>query len=131
VCQGLQRRHLRGGAGTHSRAKAFLFAASRIASYAQLLGIALDPAVVLHPSVIERFSIDGDMSPMTRRTLRTNLRSLSGSHVEVLGRYSNLGDQGERVRCILEMVPNGPRRSKFESQGGFADVSIRLRSTSW
>jgi hypothetical protein len=27
--------------------------------------------------------------------------------VEVLGRYSNLGDQGERVRCILEMVPNG------------------------
>jgi integrase len=54
-----------------------LFAASRISSYAQLLGLALDPAVVLHPSLIERFSNDGDMTPVTRRTLRTNLRSLS------------------------------------------------------
>jgi integrase len=62
---------------THNRAKAFLFAASRIASYAQSLGLELDPAIVLHPSVIERFSLDGDMSPTTRRTLRTNLRSLS------------------------------------------------------
>ena len=65
------------GPTTCNRAKAFLFAASRIASYAQLLGLALDPAVVLHRSLIERFSSDGDMSPMTRRTLRTNLRSLS------------------------------------------------------
>lgn len=65
------------GPTTCNRAKAFLFAASRISAYAQLLGLALDPAAVLHPSVIERFSCDTDMSPMTRRTLRTNLRSLS------------------------------------------------------
>jgi integrase len=65
------------GPTTQNRAKAFLFAASRISAYAQLLGLALDPAVVLHPSLIERFSCDSDMSPMTRRTLRTNLRSLS------------------------------------------------------
>lgn len=65
------------GPGTQNRAKAFLFAASRIAPYAQSLGLELDPAVVLHASVIERFSNDGDMSPATRRTLRTNLRSLS------------------------------------------------------
>jgi integrase len=62
---------------TENRAKAFLFASSRIGSYAQSLGLDLDPAVVLHPSVIERFSSDGDMSPTTRRTLRTNLRSLA------------------------------------------------------
>lgn len=65
------------GPTTVNRAKAFLFAASRISAYAQLLGLALDPAVVLHPSLIERFSRDSDMSPVTRRTLRTNLRSLS------------------------------------------------------
>jgi integrase len=80
------------GPTTCNRAKAFLFAASRIASYAQLLGLSLDPAVVLHPSVIERFSSDGDMSPVTRRTLRTNLRSLaervrtSGPHPVALPR---------------------------------------------
>ena len=28
--------------------------------------------------------------------------------VEVLGRYSNLSDQGERLRQILEVVPEGP-----------------------
>jgi integrase len=61
---------------TQNRAKAFLFAASRICTYAQLLGLALDPAVVLHPSLIERFTSSGDMSDMTRRTIRTNLRSL-------------------------------------------------------
>lgn len=62
---------------TKNRAKAFLFAASRISAYAQLLGLELDPAVVLHPSLIERFTSTSDMSAMTRRTLRTNLRSLS------------------------------------------------------
>ena len=64
------------GPATANRAKAFLFASSRIASFAQRVGLALDPSVVLHPSVIERFSSEGDMSPATRRTLRTNLRAL-------------------------------------------------------
>jgi DNA invertase Pin-like site-specific DNA recombinase len=35
--------------------------------------------------------------------------------VEVLGHYSNLGDQGERVRCILEMVPNGSTPVKIRT----------------
>ena len=60
-----------------SRAKAFLFAASRISAYAQLNGLALDPAVVLHRSLIERFTSSTDMSAASRRTLRTNLRSLA------------------------------------------------------
>jgi hypothetical protein len=28
--------------------------------------------------------------------------------VEVLGRYSNLRDQGERIRALLDIAPEGP-----------------------
>ena len=35
--------------------------------------------------------------------------------LEVLGRYSNLRDQGERIRDILEMVPAGPKRAKVRT----------------
>jgi hypothetical protein len=40
-----------------------------------------------------------------------NRRSLSGVYfakVPVLGRYSNLYDQGERIQDLLEIVPGGP-----------------------
>lgn len=32
--------------------------------------------------------------------------------VEVLGRYSNHADQGERLRHLLQIVPEGPKRPK-------------------
>lgn len=64
---------------TPGRAKALLFAAGRLAAFAERVGLELEAGVVLHTSVIERFVIDGcrSVSPATRRTLRTNLRALA------------------------------------------------------
>jgi integrase len=64
---------------TRARAKALLFAASRLAGFAEGVGLELEAGVLLHASVIERFIIEGcrPVSPATRRTLRTNLRSLA------------------------------------------------------
>jgi integrase len=64
---------------TPARAKALLFAASRLACFGERVGLELRPEVLLHPSVIERFIVCGcgAVSPATRRTLRTNLRALA------------------------------------------------------
>jgi hypothetical protein len=61
------------------RAKALLFAAGRLAVFAERVGVQLEPLVVLSPAMIERFVLEGcgDVSPATRRTLRTNLRALA------------------------------------------------------
>ncbi len=61
-----------------ARAKALLFAASRLAIFARSVGLPLDPYVVLDNATIERFtsSHHAGSSP-TRRTLRTNLRFLA------------------------------------------------------
>ncbi len=61
-----------------NRAKALLYAASRLGGFACSLGLALDPGVLLQPAFVERFvaSAKGFSAP-TRRTLRTNLRSLA------------------------------------------------------
>jgi integrase len=57
------------------RAKNLLRAAGKLADYAASLGLDLVPAVVLHPSVTERFTrCAPGLSPVARRTLRTNLR---------------------------------------------------------
>ena len=71
----------RAGPATPGRAKGLLFAAGRLAGFAERVGLELEPGVVLGTSVIERFVIDGcrSMSPATRRTLRTNLRALARS----------------------------------------------------
>ncbi len=65
-----------------NRAKAFLFAASRLAAFCESVGLCLDPGVVLHPSVIERCCAPGvsAMSSPTRRTVRTNLRAIARAH---------------------------------------------------
>jgi integrase len=64
---------------TPGRAKALLFAAGRLAAFAESVGLELEPSVVLAEAVIERFIIEGcgTVSPATRRTLRTNLRALA------------------------------------------------------
>jgi integrase len=64
---------------TPARAKALLFAASRLAGFAEQVGLELDAGVLLQGSVIERLIVVGcaGVSPATRRTLRTNLRSLA------------------------------------------------------
>ena len=57
------------------RAKNLLWAAGRLADYAASLGLDLEPGIVLHPSVAERFTrCAPGLSGVARRTLRTNLR---------------------------------------------------------
>ena len=60
------------------RAKNLLWAAAKLADYATGLGLDPVPEIVLHPSVIERFAVSAPgVSPVARRTLRTNLRFLA------------------------------------------------------
>jgi integrase len=57
------------------RAKNLLWAAGKLADYAIGLGLEAVPEVLLHPSVTERFTrCAPGLSPVARRTLRTNLR---------------------------------------------------------
>jgi integrase len=64
---------------TPARAKAFVFAAAKLAGFAEQVGLELEAEVLLDPSVIERFILCGceTVSPASRRTLRTNLRALA------------------------------------------------------
>jgi len=57
------------------RAKNLLWAAGKLAGYGIGLGLEPVPEVLLHPSVTERFTrCAPGLSPVARRTLRTNLR---------------------------------------------------------
>jgi integrase len=68
-----------------ARCRAWLFAAGKLACFAESVGLELSSDVVLSEAVIERFILVGcpAVSPATRRTLRTNLRALTRS----LARY--------------------------------------------
>jgi integrase len=60
------------------RAKNLLWAAGKLASYGTGLGLDPVPEVLLHPSVIERFTAHAPgMSGAARRTLRTSLRFIA------------------------------------------------------
>jgi integrase len=58
------------------RAKALLYATSRLAAFATSVGLEASVEVCLRSGVVERFlaSISGEVSAATRRTLATNLR---------------------------------------------------------
>jgi integrase len=57
------------------RAKNLLWAAGKLADYGLGLGLEPAPEMLLHPSVAERFTrCAPGLSPVARRTLRTNLR---------------------------------------------------------
>ena len=64
---------------SQSRARAFLFAASRLGAFGEAMGLDLSPEVLVHPSVIERCCHPERtaMSAPTRRTVRTNLRAIA------------------------------------------------------
>ncbi|MGH2866505.1 MAG: hypothetical protein ACRDK8_10120 [Solirubrobacteraceae bacterium] len=64
---------------TPARAKAWLFAAGKLAGFGERVGLELSAGVLLSEVVIERLVVVGcdGVSPATRRTLRTNLRSLA------------------------------------------------------
>ena len=66
--------------GPHGRdrAKNLLWAAGKLAGYGIGLGLSPVPEVLLHPSVIERFTAHAPgLSGPARRTLRTNLRFIA------------------------------------------------------
>src|SRR5260221_3566 len=68
------------GAGPQGgdRAKTLLWAGGRLAGWGIPLGLEPAPQVLLHPSVIERFTAHSPgLSGPARRTLRTNLRFLA------------------------------------------------------
>ena len=63
------------GPGGRERAKNLLWAAGKLADYAASAGLELTPAIVFHPSVVERFARCAPGLPgVTRRTLRTSQR---------------------------------------------------------
>ena len=67
------------------RARNLLWAAGRLADYAIGLGLEPVPEVLLHPSVIERFTAHAPgLTGVTRRTLRTSLRFLARAVVPQL-----------------------------------------------
>jgi len=66
---------IRAEPGSQERAKNLLWAAAKLAAWALPLGLEAVPEVLLHPSVAERFTrCAPGLSPVARRTLRTNLR---------------------------------------------------------
>lgn len=64
---------------TPQRAKALLFAAGRLAAFAERVGLELPAGALLSEAVIERFVLCGcgGLAPASARTLRTNLRALA------------------------------------------------------
>jgi hypothetical protein len=50
---------------------------------------------------------------------------LVAAMVEVLGRYSNLRDQGERIQDLLEMIPESPKQAEVRTR---RQVQRRLRT---
>src|SRR5215468_8148065 len=70
---------------SRDRAKNLLWAAGKLAGYGISLGLDPVPGVLLHPSVVERFTAHGPgLSPPARRTLRTNMRFLARAVVPAL-----------------------------------------------
>ena len=67
--------------GSVARARALLFAASRLAAFGESVGMGLEAETLLRAATIARFVAVGcpRLSAATRRTLRTNLRSLGRS----------------------------------------------------
>ena len=73
------------GPAGRDRAKNLLWAAGRLADWAIGLGLEPVPQVLLHPSVIERFTAHAPgLTGVSRRTLRTNLRFLARQVVPAL-----------------------------------------------
>jgi integrase len=71
--------------GGQERAKNLLWAAGRLADWAIRLGLEPVPGVLLHPSVIERFTAHApQLTGVSRRTLRTNLRFIARAVVPAL-----------------------------------------------
>ena len=89
-----------------NRAKAFLFAASRLGAFGEACGLELSAEVLVRPSVIERFCAPGvsAMSAATRRTVRTNLRAIA--------------------RRVAPLGPEAPRLSRERAKAPYSRAEI-------
>ena len=101
---------------TPTRAKAFLFCATKLGSFANSRGLELN-VELLRPSMIERFILSDDSPrPATTRTLRTNLRALARDVVS-----------GPPSPVVLTREPAKQPYSEAELAGYFA--LARVQST--
>ena len=101
-----------------ARAKALLFAASRLAAFGESIGLELRLEVLLCPAVIERFVLCGcgGLSPASVRTIRTNLRALS----RALSRYPEplpvaLPRERVKVPYTPDQIEGYPRLAEAQS----------------
>jgi hypothetical protein len=111
-----------GAPATPARGKAWLFAAAKLACFAESVGLELSSDVVLCEAVIERFVLVGcpAVSPATRRTLRTNLRALA----RALERYP----QPLAVPLVRERASQPYSLTEIDGFLGLADAqSTRAR----
>ena len=106
------------------RARALLWATSKLAAFAESVGLELRCNVVFSPSLIERCVLcAGPMSAGSRRTLRTNLRFMARVSASVvppapvaLGRDRSKAPYGEsdiaRYLALADAQPTEARRQR-------------------
>ena len=108
------------------RAKNLLWAAGRLADWAIGLGLDLVPEVLLHPSVIERFTAHAPgLTGVSRRTLRTNLRFLARAVVPQL-LPADLPLPRERARAPYAPAEIGGYLALADAQ---PTIARRMRAT--
>ena len=103
-----------------ARARALLFAASKLAAFGAQVGLEPTVEVLLHPSAIERFCAPGvtAMSAPTRRTVRTNLRFVAktvtgGPQPVLLGRErSKLPYTESEIAAYLALADAQPTEAR-------------------
>jgi len=116
---------------TPNRAKALLFAASRLGAFAETVGLELSPEVLLRPSVIERCCWPGatTMSGPTPRTVRTNLRAIAralscGPPPLLLSReHAKLPYTAAEIACYLALADAQPTESRRMRAGALVCLS--------
>jgi len=69
-----------------ARARTLLWCCARLAGWGERVGLETRREVLLHPSTLERYIVSGlsGLSPATRRTMRSNLRSVARASVPAL-----------------------------------------------
>ena len=108
------------------RAKNLLWAAGRLADWASGPGLEPAPEVLLHPSVIERFTAHAPgLTGVTRRTLRTNLRFLARAVVPQL-LPADLPLPRERARAPYALAEIG---GYLALAGAQPTIARRMRAT--
>lgn len=109
------------------RARNLLFAASRLASFAESVGLELSTEELLNDALIERFILQATKtcSPATRRTLRASLHTLSRAH-EAHPRPRPVSLPRERAKAPYSSAEIAGYLALADAQ---STVSRRMRAT--